>query len=403
MRKWAVVLHFYQPPTQDLQVTKTVLYSCYLPLLKMLERHEEAKITLNLTGSLMSQLGRLGAGEFFLRVSKLLDMGRVELVNCPVHHPVAPVTPERVVTRQLTKNLRVMKETLGVEAAKDGGVFLPELAVDEEVIKRLRDLETKPGYAVVDETAVEGEYLPVVEWQGQKLAVNRRLVGEVFRSYPARLEAKRMLPWVEGLVEPGQTMVSVNDAELFGHHYEERGELLDGILGAKGFEFVGLSEAVDQVSAGKVDRIEESTWQTNLTGGGPFDLWADQDNPLQQKYLDLGRWAAEAFEQTGDRLEGRTKEAAQEHLDQGWSSCHLYWLSNRPWWHPDLVEKGANNLVRCIRTLPLPYTEKAAAEEKYHVLLRDMWQYHWSGEVEKKYAQYNEERKNWLDSLPKLG
>ena len=384
-------------------MTKTVLYSCYLPLLKMLERHGEAKITLNLTGSLLLQLSKLGAGEFFWGMRRLMDRGQIELVNCPVHHPVVPITPGRVVLRQLVKNTKVMKETLGVELAEGAGIFLPELAVNEEAIKTLSNLDVKPKYVVVDETAVGGGYRPVVRWQGITLIVNRREVCEVIRSYPTRLKADRLVAWVKDQMGVNDTWVVVNDAELYGHHYEERGELLDGLLGGGEFEFIGLSETVGGVEAEKIDRVKPSTWQSGESGAGAFDLWADEDNPLQQKYLDLGRWAAEAFERAGDKLEGRMKEAAQEHLDQGWSSCNLYWLSNTPWWHPDLVERGANNLIRCIRTLPLPFEEKAAAEEKYHALLRDVWQYHWSGEVEKKYAQYNQERKKWLDALPKLG
>ena len=401
MRKWAIVLHFYQPPTQDPLITKTVLYSCYLPLLKMLERHEGAKVTLNLTGSLLFQLGKLGAGEFFLSVRRLIDLGRVSLINCPVHHPVIPLTPPGVVLRQLDRNRQVLRETLGVEPLSRG-IFLPELAVDEQSLDRLAD---RPEYefAVVDEEAVSGEYRPVARWKKLKLAVNKRAVSEVLRSYPGKMRADKLLAWVESQVDRGGTIVSANDAELFGHHYEERGEVLEGLLSSANFEFVSLAEVMEQdTDSIQTDRIVASTWQAKTMGVGAFDLWADKQNGLQQGYLKLANMAAQSFESWADKLSGHELRSANEHLDQGWSSCHLYWLSNRPWWHPEVAGRGAENLIKCIRSLPMAAAIKAEAEKSYHDLVQAMWLYHWSDRVEEKYREYEASRAQWLTGLPKL-
>jgi hypothetical protein len=109
------------------------------------------------------------------------------------------------------------------------------------------------------------------------------------------------------------------------------------------------------------------------------------------------------IEQLGNLMKESDREVAREHLDEGWASCHLYWLSNHPWWHPELVERGANNLIRCFRMLPVTYEEKAEAEKNHHEFLEKMWLYHWSGEVEKNYKLYDVEREKMLKELPELG
>ncbi len=56
---WAPFLHAYQPPWQDIKVLKQIYEECYMPLLSMLERHENVKLTLNIQGCLLDQLARM--------------------------------------------------------------------------------------------------------------------------------------------------------------------------------------------------------------------------------------------------------------------------------------------------------------------------------------------------------
>lgn len=346
------------------------------------------------------QLARLGAGEFFLGVRNLVDAGQIELTNCPVHHPVIPLVSGEMVMRQLSRNSQVMRDTLGVEPSK--GIFMPELAADEASLRLVSEMVGEGlEYVVVDESALGGEYKAGVSWNNTKLTVNKRSVCEVLRSFPDRMTAENFLRWMESQSGEGQTLVSANDAELFGHHYEERGGLLDGILASDKWEFVKLSE----VSSGKLEGVSEiaaSTWQAGVMGGKPFDLWANEANDLQLRYLELGGIANTAFEEAKGKMGGHELESATEHLDQGWSSCHLYWLSNRPWWHPDLVVKGAENLIKAVRSVPGGNKIKMRAEEVFHDLTKKIWLYHWSGEVERKYQEYEKQRVEWLKDLPKI-
>src|SRR5258708_5385530 len=148
MKYWSMVLHFYQPPTQEPEITKTVLKSCYLPLLRILSEKSGFGLTLNISGGLLLQLKKLGADEFFDLVKKLIGDGKIEIVNSVMYHPLIPIIPKDVITRQINKNRETLKEMLGVETTT--GFFPPELALDSE---SLNLIDSK--YIFIDESSLE--------------------------------------------------------------------------------------------------------------------------------------------------------------------------------------------------------------------------------------------------------
>ena len=103
-------MHFYQPPTQELKITKSVLENCYLPLLRMLSAKSGFGLTLNISGSLMIQLKKSGANEFFDLIKQLIADGKIEMVNSAMYHPLMPITPKDVLERQIVKNSQTLKD-----------------------------------------------------------------------------------------------------------------------------------------------------------------------------------------------------------------------------------------------------------------------------------------------------
>ncbi len=375
MSYWAMVLHFYQPPTQDVMTTRTILESCYLPLLRMLSRKSGFGLTFNMSGSLLVQLKQLGTDEFFHLVRKLIDEKKVEIVTSVMYHPLMPLTPKDVLIRQIEKNNQTLKNLLGVE--KIEGFFPPELAVNTASL----DLVNQ-SYIIIDETALKTKsnlQQSLVKYRKKYLLINNRQVCELMRSYPKKLSAKLVLEAQKNREEEGLIVIA-NDAELFGHHYSERLEVLVDLLDRKDITFIKTSEAVAQFGdhAISISGIKDSTWQD----GQSFDLWTK--NPLQKNYLKL-------LKATYELTSGSSDAAALDFFDQGNSSCYLYWLSNWPWWHPDLVESGAIQLIRTIRGLSIAKEDKIRLEKMYHSFLQRLWLYHWSGTVESKYKERDEE------------
>lgn len=373
MKYWSMGLHFYQPPTQEEGITKSVLESCYLPLLRMLSQKFGFGLTLNISGSLMVQLKQPESNEFFGLVKKLIVDGKVEIVNSAMYHPLMPITPKDILERQIEKNSQTLKNLLGVEST--AGFFPPELAIDKDTLDLIHS-----NYIFVDKNAVEsksGMSDSIAKYGEKYLLINNRQIGELFRSYPQRLSVETVINLAQKSSNEENLIVTANDAELFGHHYAERLQVLAELLDAKEIKFITGSEAVAKFgnNARTVSVINPSTWQRCNS----FDLW--NKNVLQNEYLELLK---SVYGLTRGSLEG----TAEDLFDQANSSCYLYWLSNRPWWHPDLVGTGARNLIKCVRMSNIDNQKKTKAEEAYHLFLNKMWQYHWSGQVEEKYKEW---------------
>lgn len=370
-----MVLHFYQPPTQEQEITKTVLESCYLPLLRTLSEKSGFGLTLSISGGLILQLNQLRADEFFDLVKKLINEEKIEIVNSAMYHPLIPITPKDVVIRQIGKNSQTLKSLLGVDTTN--GFFPPELAVDSESLNLINS-----KYILVDETALKTKFKiqdSIVKYGGKYFLINNRQVCELIRAYPKQLFAETVVNLVQKKSDKAGLIVTANDAELFGHHYSERLQMLADLLDAREIKFIKASEAVARFGnqATAVSSVKASTWE--ICQG--FSLW--NKNVLQKKYLKLLKVVYEL-------TSGSLNDAAINFFDQGNSSCYLYWLSNWPWWHPGLVEEGATQLIKCVRSLPISGEEKIRIEKMYYDFLKEMWQYHWSGMAEAKYKEYDE-------------
>jgi alpha-amylase/alpha-mannosidase (GH57 family) len=374
-----MVLHFYQPPTQEIGITRSILNSCYLPVLRLLSKKTEYGLTLNLSGSLLLQLQQLEANEFFDLVKKLLADGKVELLNSTLYHPIIPLTPSDVVERQNIRNQQLLQNTFGVKNLK--GFFPPELAIDPSGLDLINSQSV-----FIDQSSLNVK-TPLAKLGDKYLLVNNHSVCELLRSYPRELLIPTVIDLVSQNCADGGLLVAVSDVELFGHHYVERIKLLADLLDSKDIKFITASQAVSQFGgkATAITGIIPSTWQNCQK----FSLW--DKNDLQQNYLKLLN--------TGHNLTLNSQVyQVDDYLDRSYSSCYLYWLSNWPWWHPQIVQSGADSLITSVRMSSIPNPKKIDMEIAYHDFLSKMWQYHWSGKVEVKYKEYDQQLSSFGDS-----
>lgn len=364
-----MMLHLYQPPTQDLEVTDAILKSCYLPLLKILSQKSGFGLTLNISGSLILQLHDLGANEFFDLVKNLINDGKVEVVNSAIYHPLLPIIPEDVVTRQIEKNSQALKIFLGIKTTN--GFFPPELGINGKVINLINS-----NYIFVDESAVSVKS-PIVKYGKKYLLMNNRKVCDLLREYPKRLPVEKIVDLIKQNCSDDGLIVTVNDGELFGHHYSERLEVLSELLNRGEIKFIKASEAINRfgMQAPEISKIFPSTWLDHKD----FSMW--NKNALQKEYLKLQNLIYKSLQNNSDTL-------TLDLFDRGTSSCYLYWLSNWPWWHPALVQKGAERLIEC--------TKDFEAHKIYEDFLDKMWKYHRSGKVEINYKEYDKKYKKMI-------
>jgi alpha-amylase/alpha-mannosidase (GH57 family) len=53
---WAPLIHIYQPPSQELNVLKSIDKECYKPLFALFENYNNIKFCLNISGVLIELL-----------------------------------------------------------------------------------------------------------------------------------------------------------------------------------------------------------------------------------------------------------------------------------------------------------------------------------------------------------
>ena len=157
----ALILHMHQPrynmtgPTYESDVARDVFNQTLHPYTyppTSIMKNENAKITLNFTGSLIEQLDELAEVGYDSRLDGLWNryeevkaLRRAEFTGCGYFHPIFPLIPETDQSKQIQEHLTLFERTFGT---KPEGFWLPELAFSPKVIPALADNGVK--WVVVD-------------------------------------------------------------------------------------------------------------------------------------------------------------------------------------------------------------------------------------------------------------
>lgn len=409
MITWSPILHFYQPINSDAKTVQQVLYSCYLPVLDLFLNNPQAKATLHISGSLSLVLEQLRIGAFFEKVKELQQRDQIELIHSPVYHPIVPLIPQDAVARQINQSKDILEYFY--RTSGQNVLFLPELAADSNTITQFgKDFE----YIIVDRTSIDTDYVDNPFSEQQKvsstetnLIVSNRMMTAIFRAYPNWINQNALIDYIYTHNSKELPVINANDVEVFGHHYEERIHILRELMHHPEITIQKLSDTAKNLTVHQTDTIIPSSWQTFPTEqaeNNPYPMWLAPHNPLQQAYYALQHKAFTALSSIPKPQDdkGLIYSSAEKHFDIGTASCHSYWLSNKPWWHPELAEAGAQHLIKTIRTLPLDNDTKVEAEILYADLIKSIWQYNWSEEVKKNYSQHKQRLKEVRESLPDL-
>ncbi len=135
---FAFLLHIYQPPVQIPTVIKKVVNESYRPLIETLKTHPEARITLNINGTLTEQLQDYGYADVLDGLAVLASRGQVEFTGSAKFHPLLPLLVPTEVARQIELNDQTNRYFFG-NAYKPRGFFPPEMAVNDEIMRPIKD------------------------------------------------------------------------------------------------------------------------------------------------------------------------------------------------------------------------------------------------------------------------
>lgn len=377
---WANFIHIYQPPTQRLDVLGRIVDECYRPLVALLHRNPEARLTVNISGSLTELLAEHGYRDVLDGLRALGEAGQVEFVGSAMYHPVLPLIPRHQIVRQIQLNSEINQRYLG-DAYRPQGFFPPEMAYNFEVAEVAAELGFR--WLLLDQIACPRPLTRRAVFRHQDRPGLRLLFRE--RGLSDGISFGRLPTGKEFLAELGDEaqgegyVLTATDGEVYGHHRPGQERLLEDVYSTGALPTCTVSQLVELFPEADEARPRDCSWASSgdeLQGGIPYALWAYPGHELHDLQWRLAQLALFAVSTACPDVKRYPK--AQKLLDRGLHSCQFWWASCRPWWDRDMVLDGAKLIVQAVQALEgkVPSETALAAESLYEELevACDEWQ-----------------------------
>lgn len=384
----ALFLHLYQPPTQDPQITLEITQCSYLKIIELLKKYPSAKITVNLTGSLLEQWLRLAKSEnkvnqIIKSFQELHKNGRVELTATAMYHPLLPTLPSCEILRQIQLDQALKKQIFG-QKARLPGFFPPEMVYTQDLTKILDSLGF--DWIILDESAhplssLRGDKETLQEHASLHLGdrvyqIKNSGLKVFFRNREASLKVAfssqlSLINFFSNLPrDKSNFQILAMDGETFGHHRPGMLSWLEQLFANSfqsfepSYQLLTISELLQKNLP--VFTIEPLTSTWGITIEEPdqsrtFPRWQNPQNPVHNLQWQLYDFALNMSGQLSTDLSSKSQipNLARIFLDQGLHSDQFWWGSANPCWNLKMVEKGAALLRDSILLNP-----KATFDEK---------------------------------------
>ncbi len=388
---WINFLHWYQPANSDAYRIEEAANLSYKRIIKALEKNPKIKFTINISGCLVSRFAELKYFSLIEGINKLIDKGQIELTGSAAFHALLPLVDDREVIWQIKENERIIKNNF--PKAKLKGFFLPEMAYSPRVAKIIKKL----GYSwiILDEISYQGSNKinlnTVYKDKSSDLKVIFR--SRKFSNCYAPEEILKIIS-----KDKDSTIISASDGELYGLRHHDYSGKLEELLSHKKLKTINISKYISNFKKPRNILIRKSNWESsekNLQEKNPYHLWYDKKNDIHLKLWDLAKFSSFI---SNKYKEDPNFNWARWHLSRGLASCAFWWASAHDFkynfgphaWNPDEIERGADELIRAIRSLEssTSCSEKIKAEDIFTAIKKMVWLRHW-----KRYSKSNKANK----------
>ncbi|OGF22942.1 hypothetical protein A2Y83_01625 [Candidatus Falkowbacteria bacterium RBG_13_39_14] len=354
----------------------------YKFIVETLEAHPDFRVTVNICGTLTEQLDKYGYIDIIKRIKRLVRKKQVELASSAAFHPFFPLLPEEEITYQIFTNDAINKKYFG-KIYKPAGFFIPEMAYSKKAAKIISNLGYK--WTILDDIHLGGKLGNVNYNKGY--IIKGTHLKTLFRK---RRISKCYVPEeILKMMRNGEMprhLITATDGELYGHHHSDDRGHLKKLLDSKKVETITVSDFFKKTKTWEEVEPINASWETtekDLKNGEPYILWNNSRNKIQQKLWSLAKLALKT---TDNHVNDINYGWARDHLNKGLASCTFWWASGRDFsdsfgpisWSPDEIEKGANELIRSIRSLDkASRTTKIKGEKLYIQIKKMIWEQHW--------------------------
>ncbi len=357
---FAFLLHIYQPPVQIPPVIKQIVNESYRPIINALKDHPEVKITLNINGTLTEQLHDFGYDDLIEGITTLASRGQIEFTGSAKFHPLLPLIPEPEIIRQIKLNNETNQYFFG-KIYNPRGFFPPEMAISEEVLNSVK----KMGFEWIIMSGIANT-LP--EFPTNFISQDSNGLKLIFRDDYTSIDcAFDKINNVEAFInrlkykntQEDYHVELALDGETFGHHVKHAINnflipLFRELPNREDVKICTISEIIDKFPLREKQKPRASSWSTmpyDLAKDIPFPLWSDPNNQIHIEQHKFFMYALTLIHLSGKYYESmdydRKKifDNARNLLDRGIHSCQQWWASKRPWYSPDMILRGLNELL----------------------------------------------------------
>jgi predicted glycosyl hydrolase (DUF1957 family) len=382
---WANLLHIDQPPTQTREIVHQVADECYRKLVAILDRHPDAKVTLNINACLTEQLDRYGLGDVIAGIRALAERGQLELTGTAKYHPILPLIPEEEVRRQIELDAETNRAFFG-DAYKPRGFFPPGMCINRRVLEIVAEMGF--DWVIVDAIALDGTIgrstdTACYELDGRPgfhVFFRERTHSHALstRGYTSGAQFQRA---VEPLLGDDGYMLTATEGEHYGHHAKGQETILSVAYKSGVPPTCTVSELLDRFPERRTTDPRPSSWSTwpdEMAQGIAYPQWNYPRHALHKLQWRLTNAVIQLVHSSQQR-DGYAE--ARVLLDRGLHSCQYRWASCRLAWGTDMILRGAQQLVAAAEALDGVRTHKRVLDiQRLHRELHStVWEWQHAG------------------------
>lgn len=327
-----IVLHAYQPITQDKEVFERIINNCYSPFFKKLVENNEIKITLNISGCLLEKLSIE-----YPEIIKLVEVGilnnQIELMGSAFYHPILPLISNEDMQYQIETQTNTIA---GLFNLKPTVFFPPELAISQRVIHQAE--KNNFDIIICPSNSIDLTYGGIFEIDEEKeiflLKRNKEISNKIAFDEYKRDIAQTINAIKKEYNQFNLPLVLAMDLETFGEHHGDYYNFFFNLT--KNLQTMFASSVVENFNIStKINLFTPSSWSTSnqdLKAGIYYPLW---DHPLNGVHQ-LQQMHMQLLEEV------KTQIPPGDWLDDYHAahySCQFWWATEI-WWAPELIQIG---------------------------------------------------------------